>query len=395
MSLLLAAAASTKEPPRTDPETLTTLRHVANMSGWQRSTSTAGPDGASVITRHTIVAPARALRLRWGHGSATPAPAGRAGIIVRGVVYWVTWSGQQYVTLPNLGYLTSDPLPDSIQVEAGEVIYTVWDAPAGSRYQSGLLGWDTDEQAIIPAAYQGAVPAMNRGSVSGAPQGIYGLTTDTAEAFVCLGDSILEIGWMRRAAETNGIAWSDLSEWAEGIPTSGTLSGRLGTTDPPLYTLGLSEYGTNARAQATSTVKASMLSQWKWLTSGPVERLGQTTMVPYVTSGGNYTTLDGQIATDAAWRDDINGWLRDGAPLTTDATAPAATGTSGALRAGDAGHPLVGICDIAAATEATNSRGEKVWRVDNGAATTDGVHPARVGSDFMEPVAAAWIAQHI
>ena len=57
-----------------------------------------------------------------------------------------------------------------------------------------------------------------------------------------------------------------------------------------------------------------------------------------------------------------------------------------------AGSP---ICDIAAATEAKNSRGELVWRVDKGQASADGVHPTRVGADLMEPTVTQWFRDHI
>lgn len=93
-----------------------------------------------------------------------------------------------------------------------------------------------------------------------------------------------------------------------------------------------------------------------------------------------------------AWRDAINGWLRDGAPLIDG--APALTGGVGAVRAGEAGHPLIGVCDIAAAVETPNPTG-LVWDTSAGVPTLDGTHPTRIGSDLMEPVAARWLHDHL
>lgn len=376
----------------TDPATLTTLRQVTDRTGWWRQTAVAGPSGAAMVSEHTATAPARDLRIRWGvHGQAgaNDGITGRAGLMIRGRYWRLTWDGADLVTIPRLGHSTSDPLP--VQVEAGDTIHAVWEATPGSPVPSGALGWDTPTTALVNGSITG-VPEMGRAMLSGAPQGIYGLTVEEAPAIVCLGDSILESGWMRRAAHSTGAAWSDLSQWAEGIPATGTLSDRLTPADTGLFTLGLTEYGTNNRAATTAQAAQAMLSSWQWLTAGPVARLGQTTMVPYTSSTDRWTTVAGQTATDVAWRDAINGWLRDGAPL-IDGT-PALAGGVGAVRAGEVGHPLIGVCDIAAAVETPNPTG-LVWDTSAGVPTRDGTHPTRAAADMMEPVAAQWLHDHL
>ena len=405
-ALLAAQNIVTPDPepeptPPVDPATLTTLRQVTTHTAWWRASSDAGTSGATVISQHTVAQPAKALRIRQGvHGwaGADNGVTGTAYVVVRGQLHALTWGGQAQVTIPRLEYRTSDPLDASIVVAAGETIHVVWEAPPGARYPSGHLGWDTPTKRIITGPYPGSPGQMDNKVLSGAPTGIYGLTDDSAPSIVCMGDSILESGWMRRAAHSAGAAWSDLSQWAEGIPRSNGVDARLGTTDPQLYTLGLTEYATNNRASTPQAVAAGLLTHWRSMVAGPVKALGQTTMVPYVASvnasgSTNLATLDGQVATDKAWRDTLNGWLRDGAPLIDG--APALSGGAGAVRAGSASHPLVGICDIAAATEAANSRGELVWRVDKGQASADGVHPTRVGADLMEPTVTQWFRDHI
>ena len=388
--------------PTVDPATLTTLRQVTDNTAWWRVSNGADTErGTTIVTRHTVKQPAKALRFRQGvHGwaSADAGITGKAGVVIRGEFHRVTWGGQEQVTIPRLEHRTSDPLDASILVAAGEVIHTVWEAAPGSRYPRGWLGTDYKVQATYPGPFTTVPDIMAEGMVSGAPTGIYGLTDDSAPSIVCMGDSILESGWMRRAAHSAGAAWSDLSQWAEGIPGPNRLDARLESTDPQLYTLGLTEYGTNNRAYTPQGAAVTLLAHWRAMVAGPVKALGQTTMVPYVASvnasgSTNLATLDGQVATNKEWRDTLNGWLRDGAPLIDG--APALTGGTGAIRAGSTGHPLIGICDIAAATEATNSRGELVWRVDKGQASADGIHPTRVGADLMEPTVTQWFRDHI
>ena len=386
--------------PPVDPATLTTLRQVANNSTWWRNASTAGPTGHTVITKHTIQAPANRLRIRQGvHGwaGADAGLSGRGGLVINDTYHRVTWGGEEKYTIPRLQHRTSDPLPDTVIVKPGDVVYSVFESDPGTPYVTGSHGTGgAIAQARQAGPYAGP-PAPTGQGLAGGALGLYGTTTTAAKAILCMGDSILESGWMHRAADAAGVAWSDLSQWAEGIPGEG-LAARLDATDPQLFTLGLTEYATNNRSLTPQAVAGRLLVHWRSMVAGPVKALGQTTMVPYVagvSAGGStsLSTLDGQVATDKEWRDTLNGWLRDGAPL-IDGT-PALTGGTGAVRAGSTSHPLIGICDIAAATEATNSRGELVWRVDKGQATSDGVHPTRTGANLMEPVAAQWFRDHI
>ena len=406
LALLAALQAEQPDPPASedppvDPATLTTLRQVANNSTWWRNSSLAGATGHTTITKHVIRSTANRLRIRQGvHGwaGADAGLSGYGGLVINGTYYRVTWGGDEKYTIPRLQHRTSDPLPDTLIVTPGDTVYSVFEADPGSPSVTGSHGNRTESTQVKYAGPYTGVPALNGRGLSGGAIGIYGTTTADAKAVLCLGDSILESGWMRRAADANTVAWSDLSQWAEGI-TDKSLDGRLDPTDAQLYTLGLTEYATNNRNATIPEVARRLILHWKWLTGGPVERLGQTTMVPYTTKytadggAGGFDTLDGQTETNPDWRNALNAWIRDGCPILDGAYAP--TGTSGAVRAGQAGHPLVGICDIAAALETTNSRGELVWRVDSGTPTTDGVHPTPVGADLMEPVARAWISAHL
>ena len=92
-----------------------------------------------------------------------------------------------------------------------------------------------------------------------------------------------------------------------------------------------------------------------------------------------------------AVRKAYNAWVKDRAPIVGG--APVDPGTPGALRAGDAGHPLVAVIDTNAAVAAINSRGEEVFDVDPGGVklTVDEAHPSPAGHSRMAVPVRQWI----
>jgi lysophospholipase L1-like esterase len=109
-------------------------------------------------------------------------------------------------------------------------------------------------------------------------------------------------------------------------------------------------------------------------------RILQTTITPSTTSTDSFATLANQTAapnfstSGTGTREQLNDWLRDGAPML--AGAPASTGTPNALRAGNALHPLHAVLDLADTVESARNSGK--WSVDGTASkwTTDGLHPS-------------------
>lgn len=384
-------------PTGTDPATLTTLRSIVDKQGWYRFKGKPNENGwATSITAHTVHAPAKSLRVRWGANDVLGVPpgiAGTAGLIIRGVLYRLTWAGDPtYPHATTAGFATSDPLPESVQVEAGETIYALWETPAGGLAPAGSHAWDSPMSAAYAGRFTGTVPQMATNRLYAAPQGIYGLTLPSTRNLLCLGDSILESGWMRQATVAEGWAWADLSQWLESTPQT-NLPNRLAPGDPQFFTHALSEYGTNnisTNVDNSDAVKAAMVASWQWLTAGPVGLLGQCTMTPRTSSTDGWTTVEGQTPwTGETPRLAINAWLRDGAPLIDG--APAAVGATGAVRVQETGHPLqLPICDIADAAE--TSRNSGIWRVDNGKPTGDGTHPMTGGAGLLQGAAEAWLA---
>lgn len=86
----------------------------------------------------------------------------------------------------------------------------------------------------------------------------------------------------------------------------------------------------------------------------------------------------------------MNDWIREGAPVDSNLAAVAVgTTAAGTLRAGDAGHPLVGYFETADAVETARNSGK--WKVDGTANkyTSDGVHPNALGHQTMADASVA------
>lgn len=397
---VLGGGGSTPPPGEgTDPAVLTTLRQVTDRTGWWRQTTIAGASGTVMVSEHTAATAARDLRIRWGvHGwaGADDGITGRAGLMIRGRYWRLTWDGDDLVTIPRLGHKTSDPLP--VQVEAGDTIHAVWEAVPGSPVPSGNLGWDTPTTALINGAFTG-VPAMGRTMLSGAPQGIYGLTFEDETASVALvGDSFLEAGWGRGAlAAIGGFAWTDLSQWAEGTPT-GDIEGRLSMSEPSPFKTIVTAYGGNNSIQPLADQQETHIAHWRAL-AGTGARVAAMTLHPYTTSTDAWTTVGGQALAsdrDQPARVARNEWLRDGAPLDTTTWEPYPTGTTdpSAIRIGQAGHPVAyPVFDQADACETARNSG--IWRVDGGAWTVDGAHLTGHGSAMLQPHFEAWVRENL
>jgi lysophospholipase L1-like esterase len=138
-------------------------------------------------------------------------------------------------------------------------------------------------------------------------------------------------------------------------------------------------------------IQADMIALWTEAKKHlqPDGRVVQTTLTPSCTSTDSFATLANQTAaanfstSGSGTREQLNDWLRDGAPIVDGTAAP--IGTPAAIRAGTTAHPLHGVLDMADAVESARNSGR--WRVDGTAFkwTIDGLHP----SSFAHKEAAA------
>lgn len=118
----------------------------------------------------------------------------------------------------------------------------------------------------------------------------------------------------------------------------------------------------------------------------------QNTITPRTSSTDSWATTTNQTpnlpGNGETYRVEVNNWLRDGAPVDPTTLAKLAIGAAG-LRAGQPGHPLGYVFDMADATESARNSGQ--WRVDLGASTTDGTHPsAAVHAAMSTAFQTAW-----
>lgn len=386
----------------TDPDTLVNLAQIADQCAWWRTSTSTGPTGTTIISRHTVQSPAKSLRARWGvhgWGGMDAGMTGSAAFVVRGVPHWLTFDGEPTVTIPRLDFVTSDPLPASVTVEAGETIYVVWEAPAGVSVPSGAHKQATPATLRVPGPYPGAPGAMNDPVISGAPQGIYGLTVEDETASIALvGDSFLEAGWGKGALTTvGGFAWTDISQWAEGTPV-GDIAGRLSMSEPSPFKTIVTAYGGNNSTQPLADQQETHIAHWRAL-AGTGAQVAAMTLHPYTSTTDGWTTTEGQAHVPErreADRTARNDWLRDGAPLDTSTWEPYVTGSTdaGAVRIGEPGHPVTfPVFDQADACETARNSG--IWKVDGGAWTVDGAHLAPHGSAMLQPHFEAWVRANL
>lgn len=137
----------------------------------------------------------------------------------------------------------------------------------------------------------------------------------------------------------------------------------------------INEYGINdLQGGATLAQLQARIRQMAVATAGDstIGRRYQQTLEPK--SSGDFTTVAGQT-TDGinAARVQFNDWVRDGMP--ESAGVAVATGTVGALRAGQQGHPYSGYFEIADLAESARNSG--LWKAGY---TGDGLHANGTGN---------------
>ncbi|MDQ4502196.1 hypothetical protein [Sinomonas sp. ASV322] len=144
----------------------------------------------------------------------------------------------------------------------------------------------------------------------------------------------------------------------------------------------LSEYAINDMGTGLTTLQATAVKFWNQCKAAGAARVLQTTTLPQAASTDGFTTLAGQTPvastlTRQAW----NAWLRDGAPLASGTPAAVGTADPAAVRAGQSGHPLHAVVEVAQAVEDPAEPGK--WRVDKGPIGGDGTHPNALGHKVL------------
>lgn len=143
-------------------------------------------------------------------------------------------------------------------------------------------------------------------------------------------------------------------------------------------------HGTNdiRNGRTITQIKTDLISYWRLLKNASPEgtRVFQCTLTHSTLSTDSWATPDNQTASPnfatsgSGTRELINDWLRDGAPILEGTFA--AIGAT-AARAGEVGHPLHAVFDVADVFETARNSGR--WKTDGSAGkwTADGIHPTQ------------------
>lgn len=250
---------------------------------------------------------------------------------------------------------------------------------------STLTSSGTTATATIPATQAAALSVGQTVQIAGAtPAGYNGNVVVSGIAGQAISYTLLAGASNLGAASVLG-TMSDL--WASAAfqsPTPTRLaingltsSGTTATCQMSTQTMDLVEVGstvvisgvTPAGYNGTVVVTSKGPLTFTYTLPGGASNLAQANPTGYVAlSTETAFSFDG-----TGNREKLNDWLRDGSPLVDG--APAAIGTVGALRMGQAGHPLYGLFEVADVVETARNSGR--WKTDGTIQkyTKDGIHP--------------------
>jgi lysophospholipase L1-like esterase len=328
----------------------------------------------------------------------------RAAVEWNGIILPVTFNGSRNGTCSPGGLLISDPVPVEFATGTDFRVRTYVTADGTTAVQSNTAsnpgtgqGFATGDLTAV-----GAAAIADSYSFLYAPHAILGQPVTPGVPTVGLvGDSIM-CGTGDTAASTPITEWANSTSAQAGGFALRALARNFGYVHIGagaerathfaarhrravlLSTCKyfLCSYGTNdlyAGGQSVAATQAGLVGTWLTMRRrGPV--VYQTTITPQTSSTDSWATTGNQTALSGnANRVTVNDWIRDGAPVNSSTLVAVATGTVGALRAGQPGHPLAGYFEVADTVESARNSG--AWKAPG--FTADGVHPSTIGHTAM------------
>lgn len=380
-----------------------------NPLGWN-GTSTTGT-GEMMFT---VGVAATAITALWTHwyslsGGGTVTDTDPAGAItfsaslkvvsstnpgtVTGTIYRLTFSGRTSATIDPGGRIIADPLGLSLAV--GDVVAIRTYLSSGTAYPprgtfgAGWGGFTTTTDLTAPGS---AAISSSTGYYYG-PAALLGRAqgANNAKSVLISGDSIaLGSGdaanyTVPAAGNPGGHLIRALTGKAGviSLAVAGDLAAAFQGTNgsfrrlsnAPLCNSAIDEYGSNDLVVGTTAaaLEAIKLNNATCLARQGIAKVFITTLVPRTTSTDRWATTTNQtpLASESQ-RVAYNTWARANCPINPTTKAPVAVGTSGALLAGQFGHPITGFFDTAAAVESSLNSG--LWlpaaRVATGSITS-------------------------
>lgn len=312
------------------------------------------------------------------------------------------------VTITPGGFVNTQPV--AIRIPKGATFYTntlVVPATPGGQYPAGgiIIGAAAVGEKCNPNSATDYTTTANPGIASDqfayGPVAVCAISPATVPSVGIVGDSIsvgagdatinmgYENGFIVRALNSQfpyiqaGHNGESGGNWGEANATDinrhryrGPL---VGSCDYIIQEHVTNDFGNNNKTVAATQV--SLISSWKQLAARG-GKVYQTTCTPRTTSTDAWATTLNQTGVNTRFgpeagagsdRQIFNVWMRDGAPILAGVAAAAGSNAVGTVRAGQAGHPLTGVIDSAAAVEEFNAT-TNTWAWKAGW-TTDGIHP--------------------
>lgn len=366
MSLLaLLAATRTTVPDPIEPDPAgPAWRNVASQTRPQYGIANTVAETRTDTVTLTIQADVDQITLVYGVG------AGNVGVTTVGnpVTYTatvngtpVTWGGAESGLCPDGKSIESDPLDTTLKAGDTITVTSTGTAPGGR----------------VPRSPDGKLtPAQVRGYADRPSMLILGSSSGQPDAF---GQGFADAGLPVINGACGGSRASNFN--ATAFDVTGIV-GDHGITHAFL------QVGINSNSQGVKAMcQGNIDLAWRCRDRG-IPNVTAMVWKPHTTSTDGWTTVEGQAPRYAA-RAQAVAWLRRGAPVTADGRTYDLNGiTTGALYAGQPGHPFTDVCDWSSLIQdATNP---DAFRVDHGAITTDGLHINATGYELGKPVLYEW-----
>lgn len=375
------------------------------------SAGSATETGGNYRYRHTAIVTATGIRLAFGNYNCVSGVEtdGANDITVRASLENtatkfapVFFNGKRDVVISPGATVWSDPI--GFEIIRGQIFYSrTYVTVASGTWPKTIALDSTRNEGFVSGTSTtdltggGAITTSNLPGYG--PMAIWGLPTVPHKTVVgILGDSIaagygetapnVDRGYIERglnnqiAFQCVAIPSARIDHWRDG-------SLHIHWRRSPLLDRAtdiICELGVNDLATAFATWQSWLIEVWRLATNRGA-KVRQTTITPSSTSTDGFATVANQTpGANEANRLSANAWLRDGAPMLNGAAAAVGSSAAGTVRAGQAGHPLVGVIEVADLAESARNSGK--WKAGY---TTDGIHPNSTAAAALAPAIAALV----